>query len=518
MDSSPIGRRSVLGLLAGSPALAQAQSPAVLRHWDNADSTNPMAVQIGDVAPGEAIIWARSDRPSRMSVMVSFPGSKETLAGPVCTPSSDYSGRVRLSELPPNVPVQFTVQFEELSSRKLSQPLSGAFVSAPDGRRDIRFLWSGDMCGQGWGINPDRGGIRIFETMRTLAPHFFIHSGDTIYADGPIHREVRLPDNSLWRNVTTEAKSKVAESLDEFRGAYRYNLMDENVRRFSAQVPQVWQWDDHEVTNNWSPSKDLGADSRYRVKSVPLLVARATRAFLDYAPISFTSSGVPRIYRRVSYGPLLEVFVIDQRSFRAGNSFNRQEKESADTAFLGQAQNEWLKQGLRDSKAVWKVIASDMPIGLLVGDGLDRNGRPMFENLANGDGPPLGRELEIAALLRFLKAHNVRNTVWLTADTHYTAAHYYDPAKARFSDFLPFWEFMSGPLNAGTFGPGTTDDTFGIQVAYQKHPPAGQANLPPSAGLQFFGDVQISGATSEMTVTLRDLFGAALYTKVLNPA
>ena len=54
---------------------------------------------------------------------------------------------------------------------------------------------------------------------------------------------------------------------------------------------------------------------------------------------------------------------------------------------------------LRESKAVWKVIAADMPIGLLVPDGRDSQGRTRFEAIANGDGPPLGRELETARLL-----------------------------------------------------------------------------------------------------------------------
>ena len=54
---------------------------------------------------------------------------------------------------------------------------------------------------------------------------------------------------------------------------------------------------------------------------------------------------------------------------------------------------------------------------------------------------------------RFIKRAGVRNTVWITADVHYTAAHYYDPNKAAFQDFEPFWEFVSGPIHAGTFGP-----------------------------------------------------------------
>jgi alkaline phosphatase D len=156
-----------------------------------------------------------------------------------------------------------------------------------------------------------------------------------------------------------------------------------------------------------------------------------------------------------------------------------------------------------------------MPIGLVVEDGRDAQGRSRYENSANGDGPALGRELEIARLLRFIRDSKIANTVWLTADTHYTAAHYYDPAKARFTEFDPFWEFVSGPLNAGTFGPNRADDTFGIQVAYQKTAPQGQGGVGPAAGLQFFGEVAIDGIRKEMTVTLRDMTGAALFTKVL---
>jgi len=357
--------------------------------------------------------------------------------------------------------------------------------------------------------------MRIYEVMRRRQADFFLHCGDTIYADGPILAQMRLADGSMWKNTVTEEKSKVAETLAEFRGCYKYNLMDDNVRRFNSETAQIWQWDDHEVTNNWSGSKDLTADARYTEKSVPLLIARATKAFLEYAPIRFSSEETERVFRHIPYGPLLDVFVIDMRSYRGPNTFNRQENASADTAFLGSRQIEWLKRGLKESKARWKAIASDMPIGLIVGDGRDSDGRDRFENLANGNGPVLGREIETADLLRYIRNNNIKNTVWFTADAHYTAAHYYDPVKARFPDFAPFWEFMSGPLHAGSFGPNSTDDTFGIQVMFQKAPPAGQVNLPPSAGLQFFGEVQISAQTKAMTVMLRDLQGIALYTKVL---
>ncbi len=60
--------------------------------------------------------------------------------------------------------------------------------------------------------------------MQQAEPDIFINSGDTIYADQPVLAEVKLDDGTLWKNVVTEAKSKAAQSVADFRGAYQYNL------------------------------------------------------------------------------------------------------------------------------------------------------------------------------------------------------------------------------------------------------------------------------------------------------
>ena len=78
------------------------------------------------------------------------------------------------------------------------------------------------------------------------------------------------------------------------------------------------------------------------------------------------------------------------------------------------------------------------------------------------------REDEIAGVLSFIKHGGVSNVVWLTADMHYTAAHYCDPNKSVFQDFEPFWEFVSGPLHAGTWSPGQLDNTFGPIAMFAK--------------------------------------------------
>jgi alkaline phosphatase D len=321
----------------------------------------------------------------------------------------------------------------------------------------------------------------------------------------------------VWKNLMIEEKAKVAETLAEFRGNYKYNLMDRNLRDFNAAVPMLAQWDDHEVVNNWSPSKSLLQDERYTVKSVPLLTARAARAFHEYMPIAATPQEAARVYRKVAYGPLLDVFFLDMRSYRGPNTDNTQDRPGAETAFLGPEQLAWLKRELINSRATWKVMAADMALGLIIYDNSsDKRGS---EAIAQGNGPALGRELEIADLLHFIRHAAVKNVVWLTADVHYTAAHHYDQNKAKFQDFEPFWEFVSGPLHAGSFGPNELDDTFGPQLMYVKAPSAEQGqNLPPSSGLQFFGHVRIDGATGQMTVTLKDVADAELYRMTLDPA
>jgi alkaline phosphatase D len=106
--------------------------------------------------------------------------------------------------------------------------------------------------------------------------------------------------------------------------------------------------------------------------------------------------------------------------------------------------------------------------------------------------------LELAALLRSLRDNDVRNVVWLTADVHYAAAHYYDPRKARFTEFRPFWEFVAGPLHAGTFGPNALDPTFGPEVRFCAVPAGMRPNRPPSDGRQYFGTVRIDGRSRVM--------------------
>src|SRR5262249_11677357 len=178
-----------------------------------------------------------------------------------------------------------------------------------------------DTAGQGWGIDEARGGMRTYATMLRSRPDFFIHSGDNIYADGPITAEQKLPNGQLWKNVVTEEKSKPAETLAEFRGNYKYNLLDRNGLAFNAAVRNSSQWDDHEVTNNWWPGEPLTRAEHLRKKYVEknalLLAARASRAFHEYMPMRETFAEPGRVYRKIAYAPLLAIFLLHIPMYRA---------------------------------------------------------------------------------------------------------------------------------------------------------------------------------------------------------
>lgn len=483
-------------MAAGSPALIRAR-PA-LTH----------GVAAGDVRSDGALIWARSDSPATMTVETASSDAftDATRHGSVfLTPESDGTGRLRLTGLPSGRQVHYRVTLEG-DDGAASEPATGMFRTAPSAPGDIRLQWSGDTAGQGYGINPDIGGMTIFDTMARRDPHLFLHSGDVVYADGPLTETVELPDGRIWRNIVTEPKSAVAQTLDEYRGQYAYNLMDDNYRRFNASVAQIVQWDDHETVNNWYPGEILDLDA-YTEKNVDVLAARAFQAFHEWLPIDPSEAVDGRIHRTIHYGPLLDVFVLDMRTYKDANGTNIGETGQV----LGAEQTTWLIDQLSNSTATWKIIAADLPIGLVVPDG-DTD----FEGIANDDpGMPSGRESEIARVLSAIKAGGITGTVWLTADVHYTAAHHYSPERATFTDFDEFWEFVSGPLNAGGFGPNDLDGTFGPEAVFVHAPP--EAGISPLDGFQHFGEVFIDGDTKEMRVDLLDATGNVLFTQVLAP-
>ena len=378
---------------AGAVMLGGIAKPYLSRAADRPRITH--GIQSGDISISSGVVWARADRPARMHVEVSTTESFAEIVRAVSAdalPDSDFTAKALLEGLPPGQDIFYRVSFENLSSPIVrGEPQVGRFRTAPAARRSVSFVWSGDTMG-GWGIDEARGGMRTYATMLRNRPDFFVHCGDNIYAECPVGAEQTLPNGEIWRNIVTEEKSRVAETLADYRGNYKYNLLDRNLLAFNAEVPVFAQWDDHEVTNDWWPGMPL----RVGDADITQLAERGCRAFHEFMPTRQFAAERGRIYRHIPYGPLLDVFMLDMRSYRGPNG-NKDETYTEAAHFLGPRQVAWLKRALIESRATWKVIAADLPLGVMSYDGA-----------ALGDGPPVGRELEIADILSFIKHAGVR--------------------------------------------------------------------------------------------------------------
>src|SRR4029453_367976 len=367
-SAASLTRRRFLTAAVSSAGIAAASlaRPQLSRAADRPLVTH--GVQSGDVSIDSGIVWARTDRPSRMLVEVATSDSFKDVRSAVLVdalPETDFTAKALIEGLPPGQDIFYRIRFEDLSFPIWSEPQIGRFRTAPGDQRSISFVWAGDTAGGGWGIDESRGGMRTYATMLKRRPDFFIHSGDHIYADCPIPPERKLANGQVGKNIVTEEKSRVARTLAEFRGNYKYNLLDRNLLAFNAEVPTFAQWDDHEVTNDWCPE----ALASRATSEIRALAARGRRAFHEFMP--------PRthgIYRKIAYGPLLDVFLLDMRSYRTGLR-----ADGSESRILGPVQTAWLKRELMNSQATWKIIAADLPIGVVSDDAVGQ-----------GDGPPRG--------------------------------------------------------------------------------------------------------------------------------
>lgn len=163
----PIARRTFLkaGVVVGGggaaslalPPAALAAPALVLRRPEVA-----YGVQSDDVSDRRAVVWARGDRPARMSVEVSATADlrrPRRLLGPLLTPRTDLTGKLLLDDLPPGQQVFYRMTLADPNrERATGEPVVGTFRTPPSSNqqpsRDVNFVWSGDLAGQGWGINP----------------------------------------------------------------------------------------------------------------------------------------------------------------------------------------------------------------------------------------------------------------------------------------------------------------------------------------------------------------------------
>jgi alkaline phosphatase D len=134
--------------------------------------TLPLGAQLGDVRAGAVTVWGKADRVARLVVEWSedprLQKGVHRVEGPVLSGVSDFTGVVDLTGLPAGREVHVRVLADD--GGRAGEAWQGRLLTAPDGPRDVHFTWSADVCGQGWGINPEWGGYKGYGAMRALRP------------------------------------------------------------------------------------------------------------------------------------------------------------------------------------------------------------------------------------------------------------------------------------------------------------------------------------------------------------
>ena len=136
-----------------------------------------------------------------------------------------FTVKLGLKELPNNADIFVRGHFRSLATGRMSEQLKCRFrTPAKVATRPLRFAWSGDLAGQGFGINPDIGGYRLSKLSQMLSLISFINCGDVIYADTPLRESKKVAGGRTWRNLVTDAQREVAQSFGRFSRAIQIQL------------------------------------------------------------------------------------------------------------------------------------------------------------------------------------------------------------------------------------------------------------------------------------------------------
>jgi alkaline phosphatase D len=304
----------------------------------------------GDVTDSAAIIWLRAERESSVVVEYgkdsSFLGAQKTAPISVST-DGDYTGKVLLRDLEPRSAYYYRAVVRDKKSGPVAR-----FVTAPraDQAANVRFAFSGDTRQR---FQP----FAIMDAIREKKPEFFLHLGDTIYAD-------------------LEGR---AQHLSQFHEKYVANRKDEPTQRLFSETSLFVVWDDHEVANNYRAAHPLAPAGR--------------RAFMDYWPVRQDPADAQRIYRSARWGSAVELFILDTRQYR---------DEAAGT-ILGPQQRQWFLDSLASSNARFKFVCTSVPFSSPAAD--------------KWGGYPADK----AEVLKMIKEKRVGGVIFLTADVHYAA-------------------------------------------------------------------------------------------------
>jgi alkaline phosphatase D len=298
--------------------------------------------------------------------------------------------------------------FYRFTTRDAASPV-GHTRTAPRGRvNELTFSFA--TC-QKW----DDGFYPAYREIAREDHDFVIHLGDYTYEYG-IANGIGPRNPNLPPEFATET-----ETLERYRLQHALYKTDPHLQAAHRAHPFIVIWDDHEVVNDYT------GDPFWFSRR-----ANGYRAFYEHLPLRQES--IPRgpdmpIYRKVTWGDLVEFSMLDTRQYRSNPPCGFGEADRCEAAFTtdytmtGPAQEQWLLNNLKRSDARWNLIGQQVLMAELDHDG---EAGELFWN-DSWDGYPAAR----TRITKFLQQERIRNPVVITGDWHSTFA---NDVKADYED------------------------------------------------------------------------------------
>ena len=267
------------------------------------DTLFPGGVQVLDATPAGALVSARSGAGEVEMVLVRGEGGRweEVEVWPGLAPALSGAVHLELKDLDADTAYSVALFTPDRGTRSAVTRFRTA--PAAGGARVLRF-----------GATSCLGGAnRPWPNLSRAAEaglDFMLLAGDTVYADG-------------------------SETVEDFRAVWGEAFAEEGLGDLSGATSLIATWDDHEIRNNWSSSRP-GEEGLFN---------NARAAFHEALPWRGET-----LWRRLSWGKTLEVFVLDSRG----------ERREGD--YISTAQMDWLKGALVESEARFKLILNSVPI------------------------------------------------------------------------------------------------------------------------------------------------------------
>lgn len=271
-----------------------------------------------------------------------------------------------------------------------------------------------------------------------------VHLGDYIY------------ERTWGENLVRSHEGPEIHTLAEYRARYETYRSDTDLQAAHASAPWAVTWDDHEVDNNYAAQTAEDEQTQEQ-----LLARRAAgyQAWYEFMPVRLPvgrqGPDMP-IHRRLRFGKLLEMNVLDTRQYRDDQACGDGRRPSCaehmdpSRSLLGQAQKRWLLDGLASADARWNVLAQQIMMAGLraVGEG----GEQLWP-MDIWDGYPFERR----ELLQTLADAGTPNPVVITGDIH---THWAAELKPDFDDPaspVVGSEFVGSSISSGGDGEDSND-------------------------------------------------------------